>query len=306
MTGQRRQRIRNLTLFSAAVVLLAAAAFTVLLSHNRAVVLTHPPRIANTTRPADLGLTTAEDVTFQTSDGLTLHGWFIPPTRPNRATVIVLHGLGDNRSTILPVAALLVEDGFGALVYDARNHGDSDGAVTTLGLNEVRDVAAALSFLQAQDLVGPEAPIGIVGHSMGGATALRATARIPAIACVTAISAYATLEDNINEAVQRLAGLPPFPFGQLIVSFGEQEANASLYDVRPIDDLAAITPRPVLFIHGTDDPLILVRNSERMYEAAQEPKELLIIEGAVHGDIIRHPPPEMAAALIEFYEGCLQ
>ncbi len=305
MTGQRRRRIRNLSVFGVALLLLATAAFTVWLSHDRAVVLTHPPRIPNTTTPADVGLTNAEDITFQTSDGLTLAGWFVPPERPSGATVVVLHGLGGNRSIILPVAALLAKQGFGALIYDARNHGDSDGAVTTLGLHEVRDVEAALATLADRDSVGPDAPIGLLGHSMGGATVLRATARIPAVDCVVAISAYATVEDNINEAVQTLTGLPSFPFGPLIVSFGEQEADASLYQVRPIDDLAAIAPRPVLFIHGSDDPLILVRNSERMYEAAGEPKQLLIIEGGQHGDIISDPPPEMAAALVSFFEACL-
>ena len=267
--------------------------------------LIHPERNPIDTSPAEFGIAEWEDVSFLSADGLRLRGWFIPPG-PNvdGATILLLHGFSYNRAGMLPQAALLVEQGYGALLYDTRNLGESEGTVTTLGLNEPLDVRGALDYLLARDDVNPQR-IGIIGESLGAATAIRAAATMPELKAVVAEAAFSSLEENVAEGVRRLTGLPPFPFAPLVLWFAEQEAGGQVGQVRPVDEIGQIAPRPLLLLHGGRDPLIGVGNSERLYAAAGEPKQLYIFPEAGHGRFMDAYPDAFAAQVLPFFATAL-
>ncbi len=206
---------------------------------------------------------------------------------------------------MLAIAETLIPEGYGVLLFDMRNHGDSDSDKTTLGYLEVQDVQAAVDFLLERADVDHDR-IAVVGHSMGAATAIRSGARIPALQAVVAISGFASLEDNIAEGVRRLAGLPPFPFAPLVVWFATNEAGMDLSAVRPVDDIATISPRPILLIHGDQDELVGVQNSQRLYDSAGEPKMLHIVEGGLHSDFVTPLSPEVATVIVDFLNDALQ
>ena len=146
--------------------------------HSRARRLVAPPRNITHQTPADFGMTNWQDISFTTEDHLQLSGWYVPPQNESGAALIFVHGLGSNRSALLDQAAMLAEAGYGALMFDLRAHGRSQGTRSSWGLAEVADVQAALQFLQNQPEVNAE-KIGIIGHSMGGAIAIRAAAQPP-------------------------------------------------------------------------------------------------------------------------------
>jgi uncharacterized protein len=294
------RRMLNLIVFAVSSLLLALSGVALWLARERALGLVHPNRTQPQLFPADFGLT-AEDVTITTPDGINLFGWYIAPSaEADGAMLIYVHGLGGNRVELLDQAAMIhARLGVGALLIDLRNHGASQGTVTTLGLRESDDVIAAFNYVQARPEVNPER-IGLVGVSMGGATTIRAMARIPQSRLLIAQAAYTSIQDNIAEGVQSLTGLPPFPFAPLLIAFGEAEANANIRDVRPIDDLAAISPRPILFLHGGSDTLIHVRNSEALYAAASEPKQLYIFPNVGHGGLYAADPAAFEAQVIPF------
>jgi pimeloyl-ACP methyl ester carboxylesterase len=292
----RFRRARRLLLFTLVAMILVALVGGVSLARWRALALVHPARSAVTQTPADYGIPDWEDITLATADGLTLPGWFVQPVA-DAPTIVFVHGYAGNRGDLLPLAGPLVAEGYGALLFDLRNHGESDGDLTTLGYYEVRDVQAALAFLQTRPAVNPD-QLALVGHSMGAGTVLRAAARLPEVRAVAAISGFSSLEDNVADAVFSLTGLPPFPFAPLVVWFGEQEAGAPLSSVRPVDDMTAIAPRPVLLVHGAADPLLNPANSERLYAAAADPRTLLLLPGTGHSDAIT--APETLAALRDF------
>jgi dipeptidyl aminopeptidase/acylaminoacyl peptidase len=270
--------------------LLAIVAGGAWLARSRALGLVHPDRTYADETPDDYGITEWEPVEFLSSDGLKLFGWFISPgPDADGATVIYAHGWGSNRGELLADAAMLNGHGYGALLFDFRNSGESEGNATTLGYTEVNDVQGAVDYLLAREDVNPER-IGLIGHSMGGATVLRAAARIPEVRAVVAESAYTSLEDNIAEGVERLAGLPAFPFAPLVVWFGELESGINLSQVRPLDDVAQISPRALLLVHGELDGLVGVDNAHTLFEAAGEPKELYIIPNAEHSYLFEADP----------------
>ena len=274
--------IGRLALFTVSLRLAAAVGVEVWIAYAKAYTLVHPARLLPECAPEAVGINDYTPVTFLSSDGLRLNGWYAPTQ--NGAAVIVVHGFGGNRCELLWEGGLLARAGYGVLLFDLHNYGESEGGVTTLGLTEVNDVRGAVDWILTQP--GVEARrIGLLGHSMGGATVLRAGARIPEVSAVLAESAYTSLEDNIRNGVEKVAGLPPFPFAPLLIFFGQREAGIDITQVRPIDDIASISPRPVLLIHGEQDDVMPVANSYALYAAANEPKELYIVPGAGHNDM---------------------
>jgi dipeptidyl aminopeptidase/acylaminoacyl peptidase len=294
---------RNLALFALLNLVIASVVVGLWLAYSRAQILVHPARYQAERTPIDLAITNWEEITFVTSDGLWLRGWFTPPAPYNRAAVIFLHGLGTNREHLLGEAARLVAHGYGALLFDLRNHGASDGNITTLGYVEVEDVRGAVNFLLARSEVDPQR-IALMGHSMGAGTAIRAAARIAHVRAVIAASAYTSIEDNIADGVEGLTGLPAFPFAPLVIWFGEHETGLDIRQVRPIDDAPLIAPRALLLIHGQDDALIPVRNAWQLYQAAREPKQLYIVPNAGHSGLLDASPREWERQVLGFFARC--
>ena len=110
-----------------------------------------------------------ENVSFTTSDGLRLHGWFVPSK--NGATVISFPG----RKGPQKPARLLISEGYGVLLFDRRGEGESDGDPNALGWRGTRDLEAAIAYLRSRPDVDPNR-IGGVGLSVGGEMMLEAAA----------------------------------------------------------------------------------------------------------------------------------
>lgn len=290
---------RNLFLFGLSALLLSFASIGIRLAHQRAFGLVRPGRTLPQRTPADVGIDRWRDVSFESEDGLRLAGWYVPAE--NGATVILAHGLGSNRAQLLDDAALLVAGGYGVLLLDLRNSGDSEGDLTTLGYQEVLDVGGALAFVQAQPESDAE-QVGLLGHSMGGATAILAAARYPQIKAVVAESTYTSVEDNVSDSIKALTGLPAFPFAPLVVWFGEQETGMDISQVSPLDAIGAISPRAVLIVHGELDAVIPAANAPRLYAAAGEPKELYLISNAGHGGLPQAEPEEYRRRVVGFFD----
>src|SRR5438045_978113 len=83
------------------------------------------------------------------------------------AAAVLLHGASSTRSNVLAHADVLARHGFGVLLFDARGHGRSGGRAMELGWYGDRDIAAAVSYLEARTDVA-RGRIGAVGMSMGG------------------------------------------------------------------------------------------------------------------------------------------
>lgn len=77
--------------------------------------------------PEDLGFT-YQAVTIETDDGVELKGWYIPSE--NGAVVIMMHGYGGNRMSVLDLGGVIASEGYGVLLYDARASGESGGPNT--------------------------------------------------------------------------------------------------------------------------------------------------------------------------------
>jgi fermentation-respiration switch protein FrsA (DUF1100 family) len=139
-------------------------------------------------------------VTFKTERGLTLSAWFIPSR--NGATVITVHGAGNNRSTVMDEAEILVRHGYGVLMVDLEGFGDSEGRINAFGWVGARGVHAAAAYLATRDDVD-SSRIGGLGLSMGGEVLLQAAGESTALRAIVAEGAtgrtardFSELKDN--------------------------------------------------------------------------------------------------------------
>ena len=261
--------------------------------------LTHPLRKPLKRTPADLGVA-FEDVTFTTEDGITLSGWFIPPR--NGRTIIGCHGILDNREQLLEPAVILARQGYGFLLYDARAHGNSGGRHSTYGHDEIKDVFAAVAYLEARPEVDAQR-LGIIGNSLGGITAIRAAARLPQLRVIIAESTLADFASDIGKAFTRFTHLPAFPFAPLTIFWGERITHIDLNAIRPVRDIAVLSPRPIFLISDLLDEIVDEPfDGELLYANAGEPKELWQLPACHHVQCFASQPDAYISRISDFLE----
>lgn len=288
---------RNLLLFAAVLLTCAVTGTLLSLCYQQADQFVNPISLPAAGSPADWGAALWHDAAFTSADGVTLRGWYIPPTRGDAALLFV-HGHGGNRGQFSDVIPLYLRQGYGALVFDLRNNGTSGGHVTTMGLLESEDVLAAYAYLAAQPEVRR---IALYGASMGGATALRAMARLPDARALFVDTAYTSLLDVTADGVRTRTGLPSFPFAEIIVAMSSAMSGANLFDLRPLDDAARIAPRPLMIMHGTADATIPAAHAQALYDAAGEPRYLYLVPGGGHGGQYWRDPAEYERRVLGFF-----
>lgn len=233
--------------------------------------------------PRDFGFV-CQPARFRNADGLTLAGWFLPAKTASDATLVVLHGVGANKSDVLPQTRFLVEKGGWNLFYfDFRGHGESEGKHTSLGPLEVRDLEAALRFLHAEK-TAQAGRIALFGFSLGASVALVGAASHLEVQAVVAESPFADVEETIARFGKMFYGFPRFPFIWLATQFASWRMGVRIRDFRPLKAVPRIAPRPLLIIQGERDGRVPPEEGRRLYAAAREPKTLWEVRGADHGE----------------------
>jgi alpha-beta hydrolase superfamily lysophospholipase len=214
-----------------------------------------------------------EEVSFRTRDGLRLRGWWLG--RPDaRRTVITLAGYKGAKHHTLGIAAALWRGGADVLLFDNRGRGDSEGEITTLGYLEQLDALAAIEYARTRS----DAPLGLVGYSMGAAVAIMVAAGDERVGAVVADSPFASQRELLRAHLRRRIGLFSLPFALAAERFLPYDVR----EVEPIREVERISPRACLFIHGGRDTVTDPEDSRTLYARAGDPKELWIVEEADH------------------------
>jgi fermentation-respiration switch protein FrsA (DUF1100 family) len=205
--------------------------------------------------PADAGLI-FEDVEIPTADGEMLRGWFIPAPGA-RAHLIFVHGNAGNVSHRIDQLAMLNGLKLSSLIFDYRGYGKSTGAPSEEGT--YRDAEAAWKYLVEKRRASPD-DIVLFGESLGGAVAAYLAAREQPKALII-VSSFTSVPDLAATLY------PLFP-ARMLARFD--------YGTR---EYVKKTKSPVLVIHSRDDEIIPFVHGQKIFEAANEPKQFLEIEG---------------------------
>jgi pimeloyl-ACP methyl ester carboxylesterase len=255
-------------------------------------------------KPIDVGLA-SENFLVTTDEGYRLYGWVIPAEEA-KATVIYLHGVGDNKMSGLPLAKLFHEHRFDVVMYDSRAHGESEGKHCTFGYYEKHDVRKVIDWVRARERSeGRESKkIGVFGTSMGAAIAVQAASIEPRIEAVIAEGCFTNLRTITVDYQKRLLRLPWHFLRNVAMKRAEGIAKFSHHDVSPLKVVASVRV-PIMFIHGTADAFIKYEYSQKLYAAANQPKELFLVDLANHTDVHQIGKSGYEERVIKFFERTL-
>jgi alpha/beta superfamily hydrolase len=255
-------------------------------------------RVATAGVPADHLGAAHETVTFETNDGLTLEGWYIPSR--NGAAIISFPGRkGPQRQ-----ARMLARHGYGVLVFDRRGEGRSEGTPDILGWGGDEDIKAAIRYLQHRPDVDPKR-IGGIGLSVGGELMLETAAETPDLAAVVSEGAGArTMAEEVDDeavpARDRLLTHATYALRDAVHAVATNRTPPQhLKTLVP-----KIAPRPLLLIADPES-----RNGEKLnrlyYKTAREPKALWEIPHAGHVNGIAARPAEYERRVVDFFDHAL-
>jgi fermentation-respiration switch protein FrsA (DUF1100 family) len=245
--------------------------------------------------PTDLH---AESVSIA-SESTLLRGWWIPGD-PDKASVLLLHGIRANRLAMMGRARMLARHGYSVLLVDLQGHGESPGRVITLGLRESAGVQAARAWLRDKR---PARPVAVIGVSLGGASILLG----PSPSGFDAVVLEAVYPDARQALHNRMAmrfGFAAPALGKLLEIQVKPRLGVPLDRLRPVDRIAGVGA-PVLVIAGGRDEHTTLAESEALYARAREPKELFVLPEASHQDFERHAPGMYEARVIAFLDRAL-
>jgi fermentation-respiration switch protein FrsA (DUF1100 family) len=222
------------------------------------------------------------------ADGIAIVGQlYLPGNRTQYPAVCICHGIpsgappdpADGGYPLL--AEKICREGFTVLIFNFRGTGDSGGNLDILGWT--RDLQAAIDYLWNLDI--DKSHLSLIGFSAGAAVSVYIASRdervsgVVACACPAEFTLFteadepqSVVDSFRNRGVFRDAGFPP----------SAEEWFDGFRQVNPVEDIAVIAPRPLLLVHGSQDDLVPVSHAHRLYEAAGEPKQLVIIDGAGH------------------------
>jgi putative redox protein len=236
------------------------------------------------------------------SDGLRLAGYLASPTTVAGVGappgLVLCHGFPEGpggaatSGKTYPAFAdrLAAETGWTVLTFNFRGAGRSDGNFSLRGW--LADLRAAKRRLLAEDVSGA----WIAGSSTGGSLALIEAAEDPAVRGVAALASPATFDvwaahpRRFLDHARQIGVITDRAFPPDVDAWARE-----LAELRPLDAIARIPPRPLLIVHGTDDDTVPLQDARTLATAARDEVELRLVHGAGHR--LRHDPRAVAFLL---------
>jgi pimeloyl-ACP methyl ester carboxylesterase len=241
-------------------------------------------------QPADVQ-TVTEPLSLVTSDGERLRATHLTGPDPDRSlAVVVAHGftLSIDKPGVQTVMRALAEHA-GVIGFDFRGHGGSTGA-STVGHLEVADCEAAVA--KARELGYRD--VVTCGWSMGGSVVMRHAAIYGGVEAVVSVSALSRWFYRGTKAMRRVHWAIQTRTGRLFARrmLATRISHAGWPEIppeAPIDVVGRIAPIPLLLVHGDRDNYFPVEHPNDLFAAANEPKELWLVEGYGHAESAAGP-----------------
>jgi len=265
-----------------------------------------------------------DNVEFPNNAGHTLRGWWVPVEEGQTdVAVVMVHGGGRDRRAWLRHVQMFHQEGFPCLLFDLREHGVSDGTCRgfSYGAREKYDVLAAARW--AREIKGVQKVV-ILGTSVGGSSVIMAAAEDanmsisnpsrpllvdlcisenpPAVASElqsfhlrSAVYHYAGGESKMHFAAKVLLNL----FDSLACLFLKIRIGVFPGGTMALDVVGSLRV-PLLLMHGTGDDVVPHQDSERLFQAAKEPKELWMAADAFHCGLYDRYPQDFRQRVFTF------
>jgi len=249
-------------------------------------VLLHPER---------LHIANLEEMRIDLGHG-SLSGWYIPSR--NHAAVVITHGTNSDRTSMMAEFRTLADAGFGVLAFDWPGHGLSSGEVHWND-QERQDLEAAISWLGARSDVDPK-KIGGLGFSIGSYIMAQVSATDQRVRAVVLEATPTGYRDTIYWDNRKWGKLSELPAELAMKSHGFPE-----HEIRPLDVIDKIAPRPLLIITGDKDQEVPPFMAQQLFAAAGSPKAMYVVPGAGHEQYDRLGGNAYRLKITEFFTSTL-
>lgn len=214
-------------------------------------------------------------VTTETPDGLQLTHWYVPPSEPNGPVLVVFHGNAGHVGDRVPKLAELMRAGFGLLLAGYRGYGGNPGRPNEEALSA--DARLLLDWLAGQG-VAPERTV-LYGESLGTGIAVKMATERPAAAVILE-APFTTVAEVAQTHYWYL------PARWMVLDRWDSRSRIARINA------------PLLLMHGLRDRTTPVRFGQRLFAAAVDPKEILLVDEAEHSNL--YDMPVVPRKVIEF------
>jgi uncharacterized protein len=238
-----------------------------------------------------------EEVLIRSQYGYDIKAIFVKP-HPHKKFMIFSHGVTENKWNSIKYMNLFIKQGFNAVIYDHRRHGESGGKTTSYGYFEKYDLKAVVDELIRRE--GDDVFFGIHGESMGAATLLLYAGSVEDRADF--YIADCPFSDFGEQLAYRMSVEVKMPAKFLLPLVGgtlKLRQGYTLKDLSPISVVQNIR-KPVLFIHSTNDDFILPQMTKDLFEKKQGPKELFLDFRGTHAQSYNDNPEEYEQLIQRF------
>ena len=222
-----------------------------------------------------------DTVQLTTANGTRLEAWYMK-TESAKGTVILFHGLGSNKGNVLSEAYSFLSFGYNTMLVDMRGHGNSGGAINTIGKKESEEVKLAFDYISGKG----EKSIVLWGMSLGAVIITKAIWEYGINPQKIILEMpFDRLQDHIR-ARARISGFPGEPFG-FLVTFWTGVGQGYWGYGHKTDRYVEKINCPVLLQWGNSDEYVLKDETERIFAAiSSSKKQLEVYEGVGHWPLL--------------------
>lgn len=251
-------------------------------------------------RKAWLDMVPQEEVTVTSDDGLTLYGSLFDDGMNSHLWLLAVHGYTGRRTDMYSIASFYGKRGYRVLAPDMRGHGKSGGDFIGMGWLDRSDLLKWIDLILSRD---EEAQIILHGISMGGAAVMMAAGEElpPQVKGIVEDCGYTSVWDIFADELSYLFHLPPFPVLYAADLMSKVRAGYSFREASAVRQVKK-SRVPMLFIHGSEDTFVHTEMVYEVYEACPGEKELLVVDGAGHGQAYAKDPDLYFGTVFRFIE----
>ena len=220
--------------------------------------------------------------------------WLIPRDSAI-GTVVLFHGYGGYKSSMLDKSNLFQQMGYNTLLVDFMGSGGSEGMATTIGFKEAEQVKTTVDYLKSKG----EENIVLFGTSMGAVAIMKAIDdySLP-VSSIIIECPFSTLLKTAENRFN-IMGVPPFPLAHLLVFWGGVQSGYNAFAHGPVD-YAKDIKLPTLLMYGGKDKKVTHEETATIYKNLAGPKALVTFPQAGHENYLTQYQAEWTAAVDRF------
>ena len=206
------------------------------------------------------------EVEYKSADDTDLYGWYVAPKNKNKI-IVFMHGNSYNVEKFFFKMVPLIKAGYGVFMPEYRGFGGTKGRITQAGLEQ--DALAAVQYLHNKGWKNKD--IIVYGMSLGSHMAVNTVYNLQGEGKFAALVLEVPFDSLLN--VTKTIVPVPLPFDLIV---------RDKYDnTQMIQNIKS----PILIMGGSKDTLVPVQLAMNLYRLAPQPKNLMVFEGAEHGNL---------------------